>query len=79
MHKKREMSQGCCRLQTHQIQQAGTAVLIFGCKRNDTLLKPQRGFQSFTIIYSLFVPVPTKWISALVGWRAYKPENLLCM
>lgn len=63
--------------QTHQ--QAGTAVLIFGCKRNDTLLKPQRGFLSFTIIYSLFVPVPTKWISALVGWRAYKPENLLCM
>lgn len=52
-------------VQTHQ--QAGTAVLIFGCKRNDTLLKPQRGFQSFTVIYSLFVPVPT---SGSVHWLA---------
>lgn len=47
---------------SHKIQQARTAVLTL---------------THFTIIYGLFVPFPTKWISALVCWRAYKQENLL--
>lgn len=59
----------------HVIQQAHTAVPTLSCKRDDMLLKPRRGFQSFTIIYSLFASVSTQWISILVSLRAFKQKK----
>lgn len=60
----------------HVIQQAHTTVPTLSCKRDDMLLKPCRGFQSFTIIYSLFASVPTQWISILVSLRAFKQKKI---